>query len=88
MGQLGFFFYQKKLLKIVNSIHFIFLIVGSIVASMPSFSFLKSVILAIPVGFVGGVVGELRNKTKLQPSSIEVELWLSLAINKVSPICW
>ena len=27
----------------------------------------------------GGVVGELRNKTKLQPSSVEVELWLSLA---------
>ena len=28
---------------------------------------------------VGGVVGELRNKTKLQPSTVEVELWLSLA---------
>ena len=27
----------------------------------------------------GGVVGELRNKTKLQPSSVEVALWLSLA---------
>ena len=27
-----------------------------------------------------GGVGELRNKTKLQPSSVEVELWLSLAI--------
>ena len=29
---------------------------------------------------LGGVVGELRKKTKLQPSSVEVELWLSLAI--------
>ena len=27
-----------------------------------------------------GVVGELRNKTKLQHSSVEAELWLSLAI--------
>ena len=43
---------------------------------MPSFSFLKSAILTIPVGWV---VGELRNRTKLQPSSVEVELWLSLA---------
>ena len=29
---------------------------------------------------MGGVVKELRNKTKLQPSSVEVELRLSLAI--------
>ena len=29
---------------------------------------------------VGGVVGEFRNKTKLQPSAVEVELLLSLAI--------
>ena len=26
------------------------------------------------------MVGELRNKTKLQPSTVEVELWLSLVI--------
>ena len=38
----------------VQFLHFIFLNVGSIVASMPSFSFLKSVILTIPVGCVGG----------------------------------
>ena len=50
---------------------------------MPNFSFLEGVILTFPggVGWVG-VVGELRNKTKLQPSSVEVELCLSLAINK------
>ena len=29
---------------------------------------------------VGGVVGEFRNKTKLQPSAVEVELLLRLAI--------
>ena len=47
---------------------------------MPNFSFLEVVILTIP-GRWGGVgwVGELRNKTKLQPSSVEVELWQSLA---------
>ena len=48
---------------------------------MPNFSFLEGVILTIPGGWGwGGVVGELRNKTKLQPKSVEVELWLSLAI--------
>ena len=35
---------------------------------------------------VGGVVGELRNKTKLQPSTVEVELWLSLAIEDIGEI--
>ena len=58
---------------------------------MQNISFLEGVILIIPggvdglggwVGWVGGVgafrVGESRNKTKLQPSSVEVELWLSL----------
>ena len=47
---------------------------------MPILSFLKGVILTIPGG-VGWVVGEWRNNTKLQPSSVEVELWLSLVIN-------
>ena len=32
------------------------------------------------VGGVGGVVREFRNKTKLQPSAVEVEFLLSLAI--------
>ena len=59
--------------------HFIFLLVWSIRATMPNFSFLECVILTIPGG-VGWVVGELGNKTKLQPSSVKVELWLSLAI--------
>ena len=30
---------------------------------------------------VQAILGSLRNKTKLQPSSVEVELWLSLAIS-------
>ena len=47
---------------------------------MPNFSFLECVILTIPGG-VGWVVGELGNKTKLQPSSVEVELWPSLVKN-------
>ena len=46
---------------------------------MPNFNFLEGAILTIP-GVVG-VVRELRYKTKLQPSSVEVELWLSLAIS-------
>ena len=60
-------FLQQKLLKIsklfcggrgggIQFFHFIFLLVGSIVAGMPSFSFLESVILTIPVGWVGGWV--------------------------------
>ena len=57
-------------------------LIWSNVASMQNFSFLEGVILTIPGGVGRGVggVGELRNKTKLQPSSVEVELWLSLAI--------
>ena len=44
---------------------------------MPNFSFLESVILTIPgVGWGVGVVGLLRNKTKLQLNLVEVELWL------------
>ena len=57
---------------------------------MPNFSFLECVILTIPggVGWVGGggVVGELGNKTKLQPNSVKVELWLSLAKMKWNSI--
>ena len=49
--------------------------------SMPNFSFMEGVILTIP----GGVVGELRNKTKLQPKLVEVELWLSLVISLYFP---
>ena len=53
------------------------LLVGSNVASMPNFSFLEGVILTIPgVGWGVGVVGLLRNKTKLQLNLVEVELWL------------
>ena len=40
---------------------------------MQNISFLEGVILTIPGG-----VGEFRNKPKLQPNSVEVELWLSL----------
>ena len=56
---------------------FIFLLVGSIEASIQNFSFLVGVILTISAGWVSG---EQRNKTQLQPSSVEVELRLSLAI--------
>ena len=46
---------------------------------MPNFSLLEGVILTIPgVGVGWGVVGGLRNKTKLQPNLVEFELWLSL----------
>ena len=40
---------------------------------MPNFSFLEDVILTIPGG-VGVVVGKLRNKTKLQPSSVDINV--------------
>ena len=54
-----------------------FLLIWSNVASMPNFSFLEGVILTIPgVGWGVGVVGLLRNKTKLQLNLVEVELWL------------
>ena len=33
---------------------------------------------------VGGVVGELMNKTKIQPTSVKLEFELSLAISKVA----
>ena len=49
---------------------------------MQNVSILEGVILTIPGGWGG--VGELRNKTKLQPISVEVALWLSLAIDYVS----
>ena len=52
------------------------------VTSKSNFSFLVDVILSFPVG-VGWVVVEFRNKTKLQPSSVEVELGLSLAIHRI-----
>ena len=41
---------------------------------MQNFSFMKGEILTIPGGVGDGVVGLLRNKTKLQPNL--VELWL------------
>ena len=63
----------------VEFFHFIFHLVGSIGASMPNFSFLEGAILTIP-GVGSGRVGELRNKTKLLPSSVSVELGLSLAV--------
>ena len=37
-------------------------------------------------GWVGWVVGELRNKTKLQPSSVWLELELSLAIDEIKQL--
>ena len=49
------------------------------VASMQNFSFLEGVFLTVPGGVGCGVVGLLRNKTKLQPKLVEVELCLSLA---------
>ena len=57
------------------------LLVGSGRARMPNFSFLEGEILTISGGWGG--VGELRNKTKLQPSSVEIDLGLSLAISNI-----
>ena len=58
--------------------HSLFFLIQSNVASIPNFGFLKGLILTIPGWGVGGG-GLLRNKTKLQPNLLEVELWLSLA---------
>ena len=54
----------------VTFCQFIFLLVGSILASMPNFSFLEGVILTIPCGVVW--VG-------WSDYLVEVELWLSMA---------
>ena len=48
---------------------------------MPNHSFLEGVFLTIPGGVGGRVVGLLRNKTKLQPNLVEVELGNTLLSN-------
>ena len=58
----------------IQLFNLVVLLVGSIGASMPNFSFLEGVILTIPGGV--GRWGELRNKTKLRPSSVKLELEL------------
>ena len=58
--------------------HFTFLLVGSNVASMPNFSFLKGVILTLSVGcggyVVGGVGGVEESTLRLNSAQFQLKL--------------